>query len=80
MARHTDEPDELDEEPSAEDLERFGGVTVSCPKCGSELYDDAALCWKCGHALADPVSARPPVWMIIVAGLALLGLMYFMIR
>lgn len=80
MARHPDEPDDLDEDPSDEDLERFGGVTVSCPKCGSELYDDASLCWKCGHALANPVRTRPPVWMIIVATLALLGLLYILVR
>ncbi len=83
MARRQrdDEMDELDEAPSPEDLDRFGGVTVTCPKCKSELYDDAAVCWKCGHALASrPENTRPPLWIVIAGGLALLGLMYIMIR
>ncbi|MBI1189145.1 MAG: hypothetical protein GC200_00465 [Tepidisphaera sp.] len=83
MARSRDDIDDvedLDEDPSPEDLERFGGVTVKCPKCGSELYDDAAMCWKCGHALSASDAARPPIWLIIVAVLALLGLLYLTIR
>lgn len=84
MARHRDDDiddaREIDEDPSPEDLERFGGVTVTCPKCGCELYDDAAVCWKCGHTLSASDAARPPIWLIIAAGLALLGLLYIMIR
>jgi len=58
---------ELDEDPSPEDVEVFGDVTVKCPKCGSVLYDDAELCWKCGHALSSADKGLP-TWALWVAG------------
>ena len=30
--------------PSAEDLDRFGGDTVACPRCAYEVYDEATVC------------------------------------
>lgn len=59
--------DELDEDPQESDLEAFGDVTVTCPKCGSVLHDDVELCWKCGHALGDGPSP-PKAWVLWVAG------------
>lgn len=47
-----------DEGPSEDDIRRFSGVTQSCPACRAELYDDAEICWSCGHALGAP-SGRP---------------------
>ncbi len=38
---------------SAADVARFGGDDITCPNCGAELYHDAALCSKCGHAISD---------------------------
>ncbi len=43
--------EESDDGPSEADLERFSGVTQRCPKCNTELYDDAEICWSCGEAL-----------------------------
>ena len=41
------------EGPSEEDLERFGGDTRPCPRCGSEIYDEAPFCHRCGVGLED---------------------------
>lgn len=65
-ARPPHDDDDLDEEPSVEDIERFSGVTRTCPQCGTELYDDAEVCWKCGHLLSAKAGG-PPRWVIIVA-------------
>lgn len=63
----------VDGGPSEEDLERFGGVTRRCQACGKDVYDDAAVCYHCGHAMdgADR-DRRSPTW-IVVTVLALLG-------
>lgn len=58
--------DEFDEDPSPEDLERFGGATRQCPECGTELYDDAEVCWKCGHHLSSAPKGSKG-WVIAVA-------------
>lgn len=72
--RERDE-DELDEGPSPEDIERFGDVTVTCPECGTEMFDDVAICWKCGHAVG--VNAKkeggPPLWVAAAAVLVILA-------
>jgi len=69
--------DDVDEGPSDEDLRTFGGVTQACPACRTELYDDAELCWKCGHALG--IDRRGvPIWAFVVAVL-LLGLLGYAI-
>lgn len=51
IARQQNE--EPDDGPTDADLERFSGVTQRCPKCNTELYDDAAICWSCGEALLE---------------------------
>jgi hypothetical protein len=54
-----------DEGPSDADLERFGHVTTKCPACGTEIMDDVAICYKCGHAILDPVGpTRRWVWWV----------------
>ncbi len=59
-------PVEIDEGPSEEDLKAFGDVTRVCPSCSSEIYDDVAICWKCGHAMTRK-SSGPPKWAMAVA-------------
>jgi uncharacterized protein (DUF983 family) len=70
--------DELDEGPSADDIARFGDVTVNCPECGTEMFDDVAICWKCGHAVG--VNARrdggPPIWVAAAAVLVILAFVF----
>ena len=68
----------IDEDPSPEDLERFGHDTAHCPACGAEIWDQADLCPACGATVGDPVAGRPPLedwfrrrWMILVAIVAL---------
>lgn len=69
----------IDEDPSPEDLERFGGVTRQCPQCNTELYDEAELCWKCGHALSNQ-TAVPPKWVWITALILLAAFLFFLFR
>lgn len=61
-----------DEGPSDEDIDRFGGVTQTCPKCRAELYDDAAVCWKCGHALMSDEGGVKPWVLVTVAVLIIM--------
>lgn len=70
------QPEEIDEGPSEEDLERFGGVTRPCPECGTELYDDTSICWKCGHALSSEAKG-PPVWMMVTGLVLILAVVLF---
>ena len=63
-------PEETDPEgPSEADLERFGDVTVKCKGCGTELFDDVAVCWKCGQAIGagDKEETKAPVWVVAAA-------------
>jgi predicted amidophosphoribosyltransferase len=64
----------IDEDPSPDDLERFGHDTAHCPACGAEIWDLAELCPACGAAVGGRVVRRPPVedwfrrrWLILVA-------------
>lgn len=61
------EPQEVDENPSEEDLARFGDVTRTCPECRKEVFDDAAICYHCGHAFERTTagSTASPRWIII---------------
>ncbi len=70
-----------DEGPSAADLERFSDVTVRCPNCSTELMDDVAICYKCGHALGDPneprTNSRWWIWATAALLLAIMGYAIF---
>ena len=64
----------IDEDPSPDDLERFGHDTAHCPACGAEIWDLAELCPTCGATVGGRVTSRPPVedwfrrrWLILVA-------------
>jgi predicted nucleic acid-binding Zn ribbon protein len=70
--------DERDEGPSEADLEKFGGVTRPCPECQTDLYDDAQICWKCGHALSGEPKGLP-TWMMVTAFVLLLAIVLFWI-
>jgi hypothetical protein len=60
---------ERDEGPTDADISAFGDVTSACPACGTSLYDDVALCYKCGHALTSREEGKPgqPLWIKIIA-------------
>ena len=42
----------IDEDPSSEDLDRFGSETATCPSCDQEVWDEAPQCPSCGCWLA----------------------------
>ncbi len=70
----------MDEDPSREDIERFGGETAWCPECGAEVWDMAEFCPSCGAQVGGRVLTRPPVdtwlarrWLILVAVAALVA-------
>ncbi len=74
MPRPYDEEAEIDEGPSAEDLERFSGATQHCPQCRTELHDDVDICWKCGHALlAHSGGPKWAIWVGVAIVAAILG-------
>jgi hypothetical protein len=56
-----------DENPSADDIEKFGDVTRICPECKKEVFDDAAVCYHCGHAFERTTAgfSRSPKWIIV---------------
>ena len=74
-SRPNTKPHPQDDGPRPEDIEDFGDVTRPCPKCGATLYDDVELCYKCGHAVSAEVQQRPGIWVIIVIGLIVVGLL-----
>lgn len=68
--------DDLDENPSMEDIERFSDVTRTCPECRKEVFDDAAVCYHCGHAFERTTagSTRSKGWVVAVV-IVLVGVM-----
>ncbi|MBM4109155.1 MAG: hypothetical protein FJ255_10165 [Phycisphaerae bacterium] len=77
MARGRD----IDEDPSPEDVQKFGGETVRCPACGAEVYDQAEWCHKCGAVLSESAGRTPRwVWvtgLAVIAALVVFGLRLF---
>lgn len=50
-------------------------VTIPCPHCGNDVYDDAEQCPHCGNYLSqeDKPAEPKPLW-IIVGGLICVAL------
>lgn len=72
-----------DEGPLAQDIERFGDVTQTCPSCKAELYDDAEICYQCGHhfsAGAARKGTNVPAWAMVTAVLLLLVAIVAIVR
>lgn len=65
---------EVDDGPSEEDIERFGGVTQRCPECDTELFDDVAVCWNCGHVLSAARSPSTSRWVTIIVVLVVIAI------
>ena len=72
-------PPVIDEDPSPQDIERFGGDTAYCPACGAEVFDQAEACPACGSWIGGATESRPPLdaarrrrWLVL-AGLAALA-------
>jgi hypothetical protein len=76
--RRTTRPE--DDDPREEDVEAFSGVTRTCPNCRSEVYDEAELCWNCGHVFSGEPKPMPR-WVIWIVALVALGLLIpFLLR
>lgn len=62
-------PEERDDDPLEQDVERFSGVTRRCPSCNKDVFDDSAVCYHCGHAFERTTagSSRTPTWVIVTA-------------
>ena len=71
--------DDDPEAPSEEDIARFSDVTVKCPECGTELFDDVAVCWKCGRAVGSGArgEGKMPLW-ILVTGIVVIAALVFL--
>ncbi|MHC5025517.1 MAG: hypothetical protein ACYTGR_01985 [Planctomycetota bacterium] len=50
----------IDEGPSADDIDRFGGDTGYCPHCGEEVWDQAPQCPSCGTWIEGGVGGQRP--------------------
>ncbi len=73
-------PEPPDDGPSEEDVERFSGVTVRCPECGTEVLDEVEVCWKCGHAMRERDRFRQvPLWTAVIAILLIAAMLLWMI-
>lgn len=77
----------LDEGPSDDDLDRFGGDTGYCPKCGEEIWDAAEFCPTCGEHIGGEVSTRQPVeqgcrnrWFILIIITLLIAFLLVVLR
>jgi zinc ribbon protein len=78
--------DELgdDEFPDEDEFDDDSSLTVECPECGAEIYEDAVQCPVCGtyvtHRAGHVWSGRPTWWIavgvlgILATILALAGL------
>lgn len=71
LARRDD--DDLDEGPSAADLEKFGDVTRRCPHCGKDVFDDVDECYHCRRSLRT--TRATPAWVFAVVLLLILALL-----
>lgn len=63
--------------PSEADLERFGDAVRTCPACGNDVYEDAALCHVCGEALENTPASTPPWALVVACVLVVLFLLWF---
>jgi hypothetical protein len=79
-ARNMVADDEKDEGPQQIDLDEFGddadsSLTVACPKCREQVYEDAPQCPECGTYLDDRAGVwevnfkAGRLWMILTAAL-----------
>lgn len=73
----------IDEGPLPGDIERFSGVTRTCPECGKEVFDDVTRCYHCDADMDTPgtrQSGGKPVWVVITAAIGIVVLLLVLVR
>lgn len=72
-----DEDDEFDWDEETDDTwEEDEELTVPCPACGTEIYEDAPQCPVCGEYVtrsSGRVWEGKPVWYILLGLLGILA-------
>jgi len=68
MSHNDNDYDNYDAEDDADSDSNDSDVTIECPYCGEEMYDDAEQCPHCGQYLSaeDSPSQNKPAWIIVV--------------
>lgn len=64
------EDEESDEDQWDEaEIDSADEVTVACPYCGEEMFDDAPQCAACGNYISteDLPAAPKPTWIVATA-------------
>ncbi len=80
-----DDDNLLDEGPLDSDLKTFDDdneqTTEPCPACGAEIYDDSPQCPVCGEYILSGAAAshRWPIWMVIVAAVAIFAFVCYIL-
>lgn len=72
--------DDPESELSEEDKRRFDSETRTCPECKADVWDEIAICPKCGHAFDDGTRGRTPWWVLAGAILTLAAVLLFVFR
>jgi predicted nucleic acid-binding Zn ribbon protein len=76
------EDDDLDETEGPDEFDRGSddgpSVTIPCPNCGQDVYEDAERCPHCAEYITAAASPGRPTWLIIAAVLALLGVLFWL--
>jgi hypothetical protein len=78
--------DNLDDEgPLDSDLDEFADddepTTEPCPACGADIYDDSPRCPVCGEYIfpGSGSTHRWPIWMVIVAAVAIFAFICYIL-
>jgi endogenous inhibitor of DNA gyrase (YacG/DUF329 family) len=58
-----DWPDESDQDADDDP----DAMTVPCPHCGADVFDEADVCPRCGNFIVhgEASSKRPSVWLLV---------------
>lgn len=67
---------EFDEDPSEDDIARLDSPVRTCPECRKEVFDDAEVCYHCGHAFSREPRGPSGVQIAVVAVLVLSFLIF----
>ncbi len=70
---------EFDEGPTPADIERFSDVTRTCPECKKEVFDDAEVCYHCGHVFGRADQKGLPKWVVATVCVVLAGFVWMLI-